>query len=891
MWGSVAMNLKRINSVQSFAKGLASSNRRSRPLKITNFARPVSLHSYKPILNNLPVSLTPFIGRQTEIEEICKLINNPSVHLITLNGTAGLGKTRLSLAVGRRLQNQFQDGVFFVNLTPITRPEQGLGAIAQVLGLQDQRQLPLLEKLKHHLQRRNTLLILDNLEQIVGLGPVISDLLSAAPQLKVIVTSRVALRLYGEYIYKVPPLHLPKIDETASFETFSQNEAVCLFTQRARMVNPQFELTLEDAEIIVRICDYLEGLPLSIELAAARCDVFSPQTLLDRLAAGKRFELLNGGFTNLPPHQQTLAAALEWSYQLLSEPEKQLFRRLGIFVGSCSLEAAQAIGGDIPATFESLVSLINKSLLKQVEAMPGEELRFSMLETIREFALEKLVKMGELARVRADYNRYFIGMVETGAANLKKANQLIWLKRLAADHSNMLGVLDYFIENEDTNNAFRLGSSIWLVWWRWGYLNQGRQWLTRILALHNDNVEAILHAKVLDGIAYLAMYQSDYQSAELYFEKSLRIWREHGPSKYLGRAISGLAGTYRTLGNYDRALKLNYEALALFRQIGEAVSEADSLSNIAWQLMERGNIEPVQAMLEEAISIHTRNGYLTGVARGKIYLAEYFWRKNDMLQAVQQIDEGVALLRRLNHRIQLPKGLYRQGLIYLYQGHFGLAEKVLEECIEIAEEMDTRIDLTYAYSNMGLLKLLQNDLAGAEHQFRRTLKIRSEVGQLEGVLWALEGLAVVTLKQGNKEQAQRLWEEAKGLRKSIFAPVLPHTSKFIFPAFLNPGKTPDQLAGRSNVKSPVGFKQALEPITPVPFKQPAFVGLDEAVSLSKREFEVLNLVAQGHRTNQIADLLVISPGTVNNHINSIYSKLGVNSRTAAIRYAIDHRLF
>jgi DNA-binding CsgD family transcriptional regulator len=205
--------------------------------------------------------------------------------------------------------------------------------------------------------------------------------------------------------------------------------------------------------------------------------------------------------------------------------------------------------------------------------------------------------------------------------------------------------------------------------------------------------------------------------------------------------------------------------------------------------------------------------------------------------------------------------------------------------------MDTRIDLTYAYSNLGLLKLLQNDLAGAENQFRRTLKIRSEVGQLEGVLWALEGLAVVTLKQGNKEQAQRLWEEAKVLRKSIFAPVLPHTSKFIFPAFLNPGKTPDQLAGRPHVKSPAVFKQALEPITPPPFKQPAFIGLEEAVSLSKREFEVLNLVAQGHRTNQIADLLVISPGTVNNHINSIYSKLGVNSRTAAIRYAIDHRLF
>lgn len=885
------MNLKKINSAQPYNKTLISPVKPGKPNKVSNPVSPVAIKTYKPHTHNLPVSLTPFIGRHSEVEEICRLVNKPAVHLVTLYGTAGLGKTRLGLAVGEALQYRFRDGVYFVNLTPITRPESGLAAIAQALGLLDQRRLPLLEKLKHYLYKKALLLILDNFEQVVELGAAVSELLSAAPLLKVIVTSRVVLRLYSEYVYRVPPFHLPKIEETTPLENLCENEAVRLFCQRAKMVNSQFELTRERAETIVKICDHLEGLPLSIELAAASCDVFSPQTLLDRLMAGKRFELLNGGFTNLAPHQQTLGAALEWSYQLLNEPEKQLFRRFGIFAGSCSLEAAQAVGGG-PSSLESIISLINKSLFKQVEAMPGEELRFTMLETIREFALEKLDAMGEVASARAAYNRYFIEMAEIGAGNLKKENQLIWLKRLAADHANILSALDYFIENEEVKNAFRLGSSIWLVWWRWGYLNQGRKWLQRILALQNAKVEETLYAKVLDGLAYLAMYQSDYQSAEVYFEQSLQIWRENGLSKYLGRAISGLAGTYRTLGNYERALELNYEALALFRQIGEAVSEADSMSNIASQLMERGNYEQVQSMLEEAIAIHLKNGYLTGVARSKIYLADMLWRKNDLQGAIQHIEEGVALLRQFNHRIQLPKGLYRQGLIYLCQGELALAGEVLEECVEIAEEMDTKIDLTYAYSIQGLLKILQNDLAGAEIRFHQALKLRSEVGQLEGVLWAIEGLALVSLKMGKTEQAQKMTTEGQNLRKAIFAPVLPHTLEFILPAFLNHNKPANNLADQP--KSQPAIKDLVEKVpstTTLMVKPPASFGLDEAITLSKREYEVLNLIAQGHRTNQIADLLVISPGTVNTHLNSIYSKLGVNSRTAAIRYAIDHRFF
>lgn len=887
---------------QRYNRPLVNLSARVKSNNLLHFVAPLEIEITKPDPGYLPVSLTPFIGRQAEVELVSHLISNPTVHLLTLYGT---GKTRLSLAVAEQLKSQFQDGVFFVNLAPLSKPELGLAAIAQVLGLQDHNQLPLLKKLQNYLQKRQLLLILDNFEQIVTLGVAISELLQAAPRLKVLVTSRMVLHLYGENVYNVATLNLPGLTEETSFETLSQNEAVRLFVQHASMVNSEFILTEANVRLVAALCVHLEGLPLAIELAAARCNVFSPEMLWDRLAqaANTRFEILNAGFANRPSRHQSLAEAIDWSYQLLSEPEKQLFSRLGIFVDSFSLSAAEATGPDSAATLETVISLLDKSLLKQVEALPGEELRFTMLETLREYALEKLAETGRLALARTAHSRYFIEMVETGAEQLKTPDQLSWLKRLTADHPNILSALDYLIENDQVDGAFRLGGSIWVIWWRWGYLNQGRQWLYKILALDRPEIAKVWRARVLDGMAYLAMYQSDYRTAQTYFERSLEIWREIGVSKYLSRAISGLAGNYRILGNYERALQLNYESLDLFRLLGEAVSEADSLANIAWQLMERGNYEPVQPMLQEALEIHTRVNYLSGIARTKIYLGDFYWRKNDPAEAIRNLEEAIATLRQVNHRIQLPAGLARLGLIYLCQGQPALAEKLLEENVEISEEMNKTLDLTYAYSNLGLLRMVQNNLAEAETLFQQTLNLRSEIGQLEGVLWGLEGLAVLTLKQARYAEAQEMLEEAHNLRQAIDAPVLPHTLKFILPKLLN-FQTSDSLVPSDRLKSkpPAANRHRTVDSGASPAssgassdssnvdEQLGSLGLEASVELTGREREVLKLLAQGHSNIQIARILVISSGTVNNHLSSIYSKLGVNSRTAAVRYALDYSL-
>jgi predicted ATPase/DNA-binding CsgD family transcriptional regulator len=882
--------LKQKNLAQNYSKTLTNSVRPLKSNKVLHLVKPEISNRYKTYNRSLPVALTSFIGRKTELEAVCQLINTPAVRLVTIFGTAGLGKTRLSLAVGEKLQNQFPDGVFFVSLAHLTKPDEGLAAIAQALGLPYFSQLPVQEKLQNYLKNRVTVLILDNFEQIVELGSAISELLAVTSQLKIIVTSRSALHLYGEYVYHLAPLDVVEVSQVPSFEKLCQNEAVTLFSQRATMVNPHFELTPANAVTVARLCLYLEGLPLAIELAAARCDVFSPLALLERLKADQRFKMLAGGFANLPPRQRTLAGALEWSYQLLSAPEKQLFRRLGLFTGSFSLEALEVVSQETTATLEIAVALLNKSLLIQVDARPGETLRFTMLETIREYALEKLAEAGELETAKAAYIGYFSEMAATGAAHLKNPGNLNWLKRLKIDHSNILNALNYLVEDSEVEGAFRLGGSLWPVWSQWGYLAQGREWLDKLLTLERQNLEEPLLAGLLNGAAYLALYQSDYGSARLYFEESIQICRQAGASKCLGTALSGLAELYRIGGNHEKALQLNYECLELFRFLGEEIEAAGSLCNIAWQLLERGEYQEIQALLEEALDIYSKASYQAGMARAKTYLGDFQWRKNNPTQAVTSLEEAIALARPINYRLWLPEGLGRLGLIYLCEGQLILAKKILEESIELAEEMRKPLDLSYAYSNLGLLKLVQNDLAGAESLFRQALNLRSEIGQLEGVLWAMEGLAVTTLKQANYGPAQQMMEESQLLREALNVPVLPHTIKFILPVFLNFTSIAKADAAPLKAKSIVVKNDtAVEAVSKL-VDDAASGDWREAVALSKRENEVLKLLAQGYRTNEIARILVVSPGTVNNHLNSIYSKFEVNSRTAAIRYALDHSL-
>ena len=388
--------------------------------------------------NNLPLQPTPLIGREKELAEVCERLSRPEVRLLTLTGAGGTGKTRLGLQVAAELTEEFEEGVFFVSLAAISDPQLVVPAKAGMLGVKEAGGQPLLQSLEYYLDEKYILLIVDNFEQVLEAAPVVTEMLSGAPNLKVLVTSRIPLRLYGEHEYAVPPLALPDPQRPPSVETLTHYEAVRLFVERAQAAKADFSVTNDNVPAVAEICYRLDGLPLAIELAAARIKVLSPQKMLERL--GNRLKLLTGGAQDLPARQRTLRSTIEWSYGLLEEDEKELFARLSVFAGGRTLEAIEAIcdaGGDLALdVLDGLASLVDKSLLKQEEGVGGEP-RFVMLETIHEYAREKLQGRGEAEEVRRQHAEYFLALAEEAEPAVEGEQQPAWVERLEEEHDNM----------------------------------------------------------------------------------------------------------------------------------------------------------------------------------------------------------------------------------------------------------------------------------------------------------------------------------------------------------------------------------------------------------------------------------------------------------------------
>ncbi|MGH9882877.1 MAG: protein kinase domain-containing protein, partial [Pyrinomonadaceae bacterium] len=394
--------------------------------------------------HNLPAQITPLIGRKTEASTIKKLFRTGNARLVTLTGPGGTGKTRLSLEVGAEMLSDFQDGVFFVTLAPISDPSLVASAIAKTLSVKESFDRPLVESLKEHLREKQMLLLLDNFEQTLAAAPLVIELLAASPQLKILVTSRAVLHLSGEHQFPVPPLTMPDSKSMPPVEVLEQYSAVALFSQRARAVRPDFAITDKNAGAVVEICRRLEGLPLAIELAAARIKLFPPGIVLARL--NDRLQLLTGGARDLPERQQTMRSTIAWSYELLEEEEKKLFRRLSVFVDGCTPEAAEAVCnsmGDLRLDFlDGMASLVDKSLQRQEEHL-GAEPRFRAFETIREYGLECLSKSGEAAAISRQHANFFLKFAEQIEPKLLGSDQEVWLDRLEVEHENLRAALEW----------------------------------------------------------------------------------------------------------------------------------------------------------------------------------------------------------------------------------------------------------------------------------------------------------------------------------------------------------------------------------------------------------------------------------------------------------------
>jgi predicted ATPase/class 3 adenylate cyclase len=707
----------------------------SRPERIFQLTTPALPSEFPPLktseshTNNLPLQATPLVGREREVEAVYGLLRSSETRLLTLLGPGGTGKTRVGLQVAAELADGFEDGVFFVPIATITDPTLVAPTIARVLGLSEGGAQPLEELLEGYLRDRQTLLLLDNLEQVLEAAPIVERLLSNAPNLKILTTSRIPLGLYGEYEFPVPPLSLPDPDSLPSLEYLTEYEAIRLFVERARAVRPDFSLTEENGPAVVEICERLDGLPLAIELAAARIKLLPPRVLLDRL--GNRLKILTGGARNLPERQRTLRNAIEWSYGLLDEGEKMLFGRLGAFSSGATLEAMEAVcdaEGDLPTdVFEGASSLLNKSLVRQEEGAGGEP-RFVMLETIHEFANAKLEGRGEAEAVRRAHAEYFLALAEEADPMLWGAEDAAWLDRLEQEHDNMRTALSWAIEHEEGELALRLGAALRWFWYMEGYYGEGRRWLEAALGKDWDAAAAEARARALEGVGWLASGQGDLDRAQAAAEEGLKLSTEAGLGDVVVADLQNVLGeaVARHRGDYEWAAELLTEGLALHRKAGDIRGVAWSLGSLANVSGDRGNYE----------------------------------------QAKRLYEEGLALSRELDGAELLGTYLINLGYESLLEGKPESATALNEEAAELFRKRGRRGGLQHALDNLGWATLLQGDYERAETLHKQSLRVSQDLGDELIASESLEGLACTAGAQREAERSAILFGAAEGLREA-----------------------------------------------------------------------------------------------------------------------------
>lgn len=559
--------------------------------------------------NNLPIQATPFITREHETQAIREKVLNPTVRLLTLTGPGGTGKTRLSLQVAADVLDEFPDGVFFIALAAIHEADLVISAIAQVLNLREAGNTPLIEVLQRHLHSKQMLLILDNFEQVMSAAPIINQLLSSAPKLKVLVTSREILRIYGEQHHPVAPLSVPDPKHLPPLERLTQFEAVRLFIQHAQAVKPDFEVTTTNAPAVAEICHRLDGLPLAIELAAARVRLLSPENLLARLES--RLRLLTGGARDLPGRQQTLRGTIAWSYDLLNADEKMLFMRLAVFVNRFTLEAAEAVCGT-DDLMDGVEALVDKSLLKQEEAQ--SEPCFFMLETIHEYATELLAPSDEFAMLRRAHFDYFLQFAKQAHAFLEKSDQALWLNRLEHAHDDLRSAILWSKQNGLAVQSAELVNALGLFWTMRGLLSEGRVRIADAIANQPELKGSPLHVQLLNQAALLARYQGDYHTATSFIHESLAIARTQVNLHATADALANLGFVYLHQEKQEQAQGPYVDALRLYQQLNNEQGMADAFSHLGLLELCKGNLEAAYQYHSDSLDIWQRLNDKQGIA-------------------------------------------------------------------------------------------------------------------------------------------------------------------------------------------------------------------------------------------------------------------------------------
>jgi non-specific serine/threonine protein kinase len=791
--------------------------------------------------------------------------------LLTLTGAGGSGKTRLALEVARGLVGAYPDGVWLIELAPLSEEALVPKAVAEALKVPERSAEPLADTLADVLRDRQLLLVLDNCEHLIEAAAGLVDrLLDSCPRVRILATSREVLGVEGEARWLVPPLSAPDPQEgTSSSEELEAYESVRLFVERARGRDPAFSLSQRPPLAVAEICGRLEGIPLAIELAAARVGTLSLEQIAERLEGSLEL-LTRGGRTSVPRHR-TLKGTLDWSHDLLSESERIVFRRLSPFAGGWTLEAAEAVtssggvaGGEV---LDLLYGLAEKSLVAAEATGEGDSVRHRLLEPIRQYAREKLEESGEAEEVRRRHAAFFLTLAEEAEPWLRGPRDREWLDRLEGEHDNMRAALSWALESEEVELALRLGGALGTTFWSaHGHMGEGRKWLEEALA-KADRRASVARIKALQAVFRLTFEQNDHDRTQAIAQEAMEFSAEVEIGSSLAASLRMmLAGTAWIRGDYERGKELLEESLSLSRGADDKVMIAEAL-----QLL---------AIITDGLG--------------------------DRARAKEIYEEGIALCREVGYTHLLPNLLLDLGYFLILEGDYERGAVLNEEAAALCLEHGYRTTLNYALDNQGWAALLQGDHEQARSYYEESLVVSKELGDKMVASESLDGLACISGARGEALRAGRLFGAAQALqvREAVAFQVTPQAEAWRQPyratarSQVGEAAWEEVLAQGRAMTLEEAIEYALSEVEPLATAaassttgQPSPTSAPERPGgLTTREVEVLGLVATGMTNAQVAQRLFISPRTVETHLTSIYHKLGVTSRSAATRFALEHGL-
>ncbi len=846
----------------------------------------------------LPVALTPLLGRERESDQLCRLLDDPGIRLVTLTGPGGVGKTRLALQVAAQMLEDERD-VAYVPLAAVHDPAHVLPAIVQAFGVFSDPHDEPEAQLAEVIGTAEILLVLDNLEQVLDVAPALAGILASSPGVTMLVTSQAPLNISGEQLFPLAPLPTPAVDETSASDIV-RSEAVALFVQRARSVNPNLVIDDRAATTIAEICRRLDGLPLAIELAAARTNILSPEALLARLS--NRLQVLGGDRRGVPDRLRTMRSAVAWSYDLLPPEEQLLFRRMAVFMGGVSLDAVEAIapGGERDA-FDLLGSLVDHSLI-QPDPVGGARARFLMLETLREFGLEQLEVAGETDTAREMHANWLLALAGRAEPALTGPEQGEWLDALDAESENIRAAVEWALDRGDAELAAGILAGTWRFATDRGRTTDYRGWLTHALDVLEPAPTA-LRAAALLGAGYLAEDQRDLDVAQGHFGAALDAARAIGDRLLESRAHIGLGTVEHDRGDYGAALTHHEAALSAARAARDERAIAIALGNVGAVSYFQGELARAEAHWNEALGLITALGDLRMEAITTNNLGAISSERGEFERAERLLTRTLELQRQLNSQRDLPFTLINLGEVARGLGDLTLAHDYLAEAVQLLREAGNPAIEGHALHGLAAVALDRGELVEAASMVLESTRMVVEADDRHTIIDNAELLAEIAVAHGNPEVAAELLGAASARREALAAPANPVAAERIdaverqLAGKLDAGMlaaaraegatlTDESLARRIGViaRDIVGPRR---PLAGAPHASaPSIPGGVDIPKLTKRELDVLRLLAQGQSTAEVSETLFISQRTTSTHITNILGKLDVDSRTAAVALAL-----